>query len=623
MATAPFSFSPVIPAELAHYDVELLLRNSSNQLFSVQRAQDIVAGDVLVIQGQSNALAKTISGSASAYTSPFIRTVGFESDFPPAAPSIAAWMVATGDGTLGQDDIGDIGQWGLVMANQVMSANNIPVAVINAAFGGQPISFFQRNDANHTDLSTNYGRLLSRLQRAGIAGGVRTILFYQGESDNNDAASHQAGFTALRSDWLQDYPSLEKLYVFQVREGCGTDVDRFNVDLRNRQRLFADQFPNLTVMSTNGLDGHDGCHFFFTNGYETLGFNIARMLQRDLYNGPSLPNTDPPNPAYAVLTGANKNLIRIPLRNRTDTVTFNAGAIADFAITGTSVSITSGTIVNGIIELSLSGNATGATSVVYTGHTGPASGNWVTNANGIGLLSFIEPLVVDTTPPVITLLGPNPVVVSQGGTYTDPGATASDNLDGDLTSSIVINASAVNTAVPGDYPVTYNVSDVAGNAATQVTRTVHVNANGPPTANPQSVTTNEDTPQAITLTGSDPEGNALTFIVVTNPTHGALSGTAPNLTYTPASNYNGTDSFTFKTNDGASDSNTAVVSITVSPVNDAPIADDQSVATNQNASLAITLTGSDTETPSGSLTFTVTVSPAHGTLTGTRTKSHL
>ena len=53
--SAPFSFTPTITAEFAHYDIELLLRDGSNQLFSVQRAQDIVAGDVIVIQGQSNA----------------------------------------------------------------------------------------------------------------------------------------------------------------------------------------------------------------------------------------------------------------------------------------------------------------------------------------------------------------------------------------------------------------------------------------------------------------------------------------------------------------------------------------------------------------------------------------
>ena len=535
---APFSFTPQIPAEFAHYDFELLIRDSSNQLLSVLRTQDVVAGDILVIQGQSNALAKrnttsssnptptpapgTNDGISDSYASPFIRTVGIESDWPTSSTASASWMVASGDGVFGIDSRGAIGQWGLVMANQIMMSNNVPLAVFNGAFGGQLISFFQRNDAMHDDVSTNYGRLLRRLQRAGVAGAVRTILFYQGESDANNGSSHQAGFTALRSDWLEDYPSIEKLYVVQVREcPCGP-VSRFNVDLRNRQRLFADQFPNLAVMSVNGLDGHDGCHFYFTNGYQAIGFNIARMLQRDLYGGSNLPNTNPPNPAYAVLTGANKNLIRIPLRDRTDTVTFDSGAKADFMVTGASVSVSSGTVTNGILELTLSGNATGATSIVYTGHSGDGgisiTGNWVKNANGIGLLSFIEPLLTDTTPPVITLVGSNPITVGQGSTYVDPGATANDNVDGNITNSIVINTSAVNTAVPGNYTVTFNVSDVAGNAATQVTRTVHVS--GAATADSQSVTTNEDTAKAITLTGFDPDNDPLTFIVVTNPSHG-------------------------------------------------------------------------------------------------------
>ena len=107
------------------------------------------------------------------------------------------------------------------MANQIMTANNIPVAVINGAFGGQPISFFQRNDATPHRHLHKLRQASPRLQRAGLAGGVRTILFYQGESDNGAGATWQAGFTALRSDWLQDYPSIERLYVFQVREGCG------------------------------------------------------------------------------------------------------------------------------------------------------------------------------------------------------------------------------------------------------------------------------------------------------------------------------------------------------------------------------------------------------------------
>src|SRR5207253_8129484 len=86
-----------------------------------------------------------------------------------------------------------------------------------------------------------------------------------------------------------------------------------------------------------------------------------------------------------------------------------------------------------------------------------------------------------------------------------------------------------------------------------------------------------------------------TYSVVAGPTHGALSGTAPNLTYTPAANYNGADSFTFKANDGTVDSSAATVSITITAVNDAPVANDQAVTTNEDTAKAIVLTASDVD----------------------------
>jgi hypothetical protein len=89
-------------------------------------------------------------------------------------------------------------------------------------------------------------------------------------------------------------------------------------------------------------------------------------------------------------------------------------------------------------------------------------------------------------------------------------------------------------------------------------------SNQPPVANAQSVTVLKDTPKAITLTATDANGDALTYAIVTPPAHGTLSGTAPNVTYSPAGGYTGDDSFTFKANDGQADSNVATVSITVS-----------------------------------------------------------
>ncbi|MBI5728582.1 MAG: DUF5011 domain-containing protein [Candidatus Magasanikbacteria bacterium] len=79
----------------------------------------------------------------------------------------------------------------------------------------------------------------------------------------------------------------------------------------------------------------------------------------------------------------------------------------------------------------------------------------------------------DTTAPVITLLGANPVNLFVGGSYVDAGATSTDNIDGDITARIV-TVNPVNTAVADAYMVTYNVTDTAGNHATQVTRTVTV-----------------------------------------------------------------------------------------------------------------------------------------------------
>jgi hypothetical protein len=87
-----------------------------------------------------------------------------------------------------------------------------------------------------------------------------------------------------------------------------------------------------------------------------------------------------------------------------------------------------------------------------------------------GLVSFN---IGDLIPPVITLLGNSPVTIQVGSTYTDAGATALDNYDGNLTSSIVVTGS-VNTAVVGTYTLSYNVSDSSGNAAVTVTRTVNV-----------------------------------------------------------------------------------------------------------------------------------------------------
>jgi len=122
------------------------------------------------------------------------------------------------------------------------------------------------------------------------------------------------------------------------------------------------------------------------------------------------------------------------------------------------------------------------------------------------------------------------------------------------------------------------------------------NVNHPPTAEANSVTTQEDTPISITIEGRDRDGDPLTYGVITGPTHGSLSGTEPNLTYSPDTNYNGTDSFSFKVNDGKSDSAIKTVSITVTPINDPPTANDDSATAQEDVPIVtIEVPANDTD----------------------------
>ena len=116
-----------------------------------------------------------------------------------------------------------------------------------------------------------------------------------------------------------------------------------------------------------------------------------------------------------------------------------------------------------------------------------------------------------------------------------------------------------------------NLSGVTASSMKMTVDWVHVwqpQAVGTPSATPQTVATNFNTPAAATLSGSDPTQLPLTYAIVASPTNGQISGSAPNVTYAPNAGYSGSDSFTFKVNNGVNDSAPATVSITV---NSAPV----------------------------------------------------
>jgi len=242
---------------------------------------------------------------------------------------------------------------------------------------------------------------------------------------------------------------------------------------------------------------------------------------------------------------------------------------------------------------------------------------------------------VSATPPGVDLVDP---VISgvQATGVTTTGATISWSTDEAADSAVdygatvaygsSVSAPALTTShlltLSGltsgqEYHFRVRSTDGSGNSAMGSDGTfVTLMPNQPPVASNGSFATTEDVAVTVVLSASDPDSGpqALAYEVLTPPSQGSLSGTAPDLLYTPAADSNGTDSFTFRVNDGEDISNEATVTLTVDPANDPPVASSQSVATQQDTSLLITLSADDVD--SGVLSYTVTSGPGSVSLTG-------
>lgn len=141
--------------------------------------------------------------------------------------------------------------------------------------------------------------------------------------------------------------------------------------------------------------------------------------------------------------------------------------------------------------------------------------------------------------------------------------------------------------------------------------------NNAPVALAQSLSLNENSSISVILSASDEDGDALTYIV-NNAEHGNITGFAPNLNYTPNADYSGSDSFSFKVNDGKVDSALVTISFTiiadVTPENNIPVAQAQNLSVEQDRSLNITLMGSDSDGDNLSYSFN---KAENGSLSGT------
>jgi VCBS repeat-containing protein len=298
-------------------------------------------------------------------------------------------------------------------------------------------------------------------------------------------------------------------------------------------------------------------------------------------------------------------------------------------------------LVNGPAHGTLTLNANGG--FVYapaTNYTG--ADNFVYKANDGTTDSGVATVVITVTP-----LNDPPVAVDDSygmdedttltvqppGVLTNDTEPDGDSLTGVLVSvpahgSLTLNANGGFVYTPtnnftGTDSFTYRANDgqVNGNIAT-VTITVNP-LNDPPVAANDGYTTPEGTALSVSAPGvlindTDVDGDALSAILVNGPAHGTLTLNADGgFIYAPATNYTGTDSFRYRASDGMEDSELAIVTIMITPINDAPMAVNDDYTTPEDTTLSIPAPGvllNDSDADGDALNALLISGPANGTL---------
>lgn len=202
-------------------------------------------------------------------------------------------------------------------------------------------------------------------------------------------------------------------------------------------------------------------------------------------------------------------------------------------------------------------------------------------------------------------------------------ALSVDSVTRGASGAVTINANGTLTYTPdlnfnGTDTFTYTVTDGNGGSAT-ATVTVTVNGvNDPPDAVDDAVVVSEDTAATIPVLSndSDPEAHILSVSSVTQPAHGSVTLNADGtVTYTPNANFNGADSFSYTASDTNGATDTASVSVTVTAVNDAPAAQDDSAVTDEDTPVTIGVLANDSDVDGDAISITSVSQPANGTAT--------
>jgi len=390
---ANFNFQIPILAELAKYRVKVFA-NYEGQEFIIRDIDDLVAGDVYIVQGQSNAAALAYSGSSSLYQNEYLRVYSGGYRNSSGLLNDDQWYYAQGDGN--EDSGGNTGQWGLALAKMIKDQLDIPVAIFNGADGGKPISFFDRPIDYTSSTDTNYGRLFYRLNKTGLKNYVRGVLWSQGEADSffNGLSTdeYKTAFESLMGYWQEDYPNIQNYFIFQTRDcDCGT-IFSGRKKIKEAQRLISLENENVFIMPTTGMQVHtDNCHFPFYNGYEKFALRIFPILMKETYD---IALQDDIYPPMIIDVNLNVNTLEIitdsqSLMQNSSIDSYIIGKLNDDFIFSDNTSITGFEINNNKLIFQLSQIPSDNAKLSLIGFSSSLQDN-ITNSSGIEIIPFSD-----------------------------------------------------------------------------------------------------------------------------------------------------------------------------------------------------------------------------------------
>jgi hypothetical protein len=398
-ADKAYAFTVKLKPGLIRYKVEFGAKAGGTETV-LRTAKNLVCGDAYIIQGQSNAEA-TGPNNGPAVDPPtpisdWIRSYGNSYN----GATSGGWGNAIRTRIWGKPDYGvcQIGAWGMVLASNLVTKYGIPICIMNGAVGGTRIDQHQRNEANHEDPETIYGRLLTRIEGAKLTHGIRGVLWHQGENNQGSSSptgdydwkSYQQYFVDLSAAWKQDYPNIQDYYIYQIwPSGCNMGGTPAGDMLLEVQRTLPSLFSNMRIMSTLGIvsgSSGRGLAHFDLEGYAQVAQLMSPLVEQDNYRLVPTQEITAPNLKRACFTTATRDEIALDFGQP---MVWKDECKAWIYLDGVAAPISAGKVSGNVITLRLTAPSA-AQSISYLSgkHWDGRPDKLLYGANGVAAMAF-------------------------------------------------------------------------------------------------------------------------------------------------------------------------------------------------------------------------------------------